>query len=129
MITEVIRMSVKDIFSDSIQIQIDAKKIGLDWLDIKGVMSKVFEETREVEEAISTGKSDLISEELGDLLFTYLSLVRHLNMNPTIILHDAKSKFEQRYKLIKNQLERENKMYAEPEEMSELWEKLKNKKI
>ena len=129
MITEVIRMSVKDIFSDSIQIQIDAKKIGLDWLDIKGVMSKVFEETREVEEAISTGKSDLISEELGDLLFTYLSLVRHLNMNPTIILQDAKSKFEQRYKLIKNQLEKEDKTYAEPEEMSALWEKLKNKKI
>ncbi len=45
-------MNKKDIFKESMDLQIKAKDIGLDWLEIDGVITKLKEETQEVEAAI-----------------------------------------------------------------------------
>ena len=45
-------MSKKNIFDDSMILQIQAKEVGLDWLEIKGIIEKLREEIKEIEEAI-----------------------------------------------------------------------------
>ena len=45
-------MSKKDIFKESMDLQIKARDIGLDWLEIDGIITKLKEETQEVQVAI-----------------------------------------------------------------------------
>ena len=75
-------MKEKNIFDESMILQIQAKEIGLDWLEIKGIINKLREETAEVEKAIDNDNSHQIEEEIGDLLFTVICLARHLKINP-----------------------------------------------
>ena len=118
-------MSKKTIFQESIDLQLKARAIGLDWLDVDGVINKLNEETREVIEAINSGESIAIKEELGDLLFTFLCLSRHLEISPEEILDLANKKFESRYTKVLNHLDKINKNYAGPEEMEKIWRIIK----
>ena len=95
-------MTKKDIFADAINLQLEAKKIGLDWIDIEGIISKIYEETKEVEEAIQSNENKKIREELGDLLFTYISLARHLDINLHQVIEEAELKFNTRFLKIKS---------------------------
>ena len=45
-------MNKKNIFKESLDLQIAAKNIGLDWLEIEGIIDKMKEETKEVDDAI-----------------------------------------------------------------------------
>ncbi len=47
-------MTKKDIFKESMDLQIKAKDIGLDWLEIDGVITKLKEETQEVQVAMTS---------------------------------------------------------------------------
>ena len=42
-------MNKKNIFKESLDLQIAAKNIGLDWLEIEGIIDKMKEETKEVD--------------------------------------------------------------------------------
>ena len=118
-------MNKKRIFQESIDLQLKARAIGLDWLDVDGVINKLNEETREVIEAINSGERTAIKEELGDLLFTLLCLSRHLEICPEEILDLANKKFESRYTKVLNHLNKINKNYAGPEEMEKIWQIIK----
>ena len=115
----------KDIFYESIELQLKAREIGLDWLEVDGVISKMFEETREVQEAIDSQNKEDIIEELGDLLFTYISLVRHLNLSIDEVMIQAKDKFEKRYLSIRDMIEKSGKSSVSPNEMQDMWDKIK----
>ena len=52
------------------------------------------EETKEVDDAIKQQDSLAIKEELGDLTFTLLCLMRHLNCEPEEIIELANIKFK-----------------------------------
>ena len=121
-------MNKKNIFQESIDLQLEAKEIGLDWLDIDGVLKKLREETDEVTEAISQNNEQSMKEELGDLLFTFLCLTRHLHCDPENVLQLANEKFSKRYNKVLDLLKSRGKSYAEPEEMEELWQIIKAKK-
>ena len=66
---------------------------------IKAQLNKVKEELNEVieekEKLIVTQLK--IEEEIGDLLFSVVSLSRHLNINPEIALINANNKFIKRF--------------------------------
>ena len=121
-------MNKKDIFKESMDLQIKARDIGLDWLEIDGVITKLKEETQEVQEAIENKDKQAIREELGDLFFTFLCLTRHLKLDPQDILDNANIKFEKRFNQIKSILKEKGKSFANPKEMEELWQIIKNKK-
>ena len=53
-------MNEKSVFKQSIDLQLAAKEIGLDWLEISGILSKIHEETIEVEDAIQKNSSEHI---------------------------------------------------------------------
>ena len=93
-------MTEKNIFDESMILQIQAKEVGLDWLEIKGVMNKLKEEIKEVEEAIEVDDQAKIKEEIGDLLFTIICLTRHLKINPNLILKLANEKFRARFEKV-----------------------------
>ena len=121
-------MNKKDIFKESMDLQIKARDIGLDWLEIDGVITKLKEETQEVQEAIENKDKQAIREELGDLFFTFLCLTRHLKLDPQDILDNANIKFEKRFNQINSILKEKGKSFANPKEMEELWQIIKSKK-
>lgn len=118
-------MNKKNIFTESLDLQIAAKNIGLDWLEVDGIISKIKEETQEVDEAIKNEDNLAIKEELGDLIFTILCLMRHLNHDPEEIIDLANTKFKKRYQQVLNLLNQQGKNYANPEEMEKLWQIIK----
>ncbi|MGX8698716.1 MAG: nucleoside triphosphate pyrophosphohydrolase, partial [bacterium] len=67
------------------KIQKKARKVGFDWPDPSGAYEKVAEELREVQ-AASRGEGDL-DEELGDLLFACVNLVRLHKRDPEEVLN------------------------------------------
>ena len=121
-------MSNKNIFKKSLELQLKAKDIGLDWLEIEGVIAKLREETDEVEEAIENNDKEAINEELGDLFFTFICLTRHLGCDPEEVLELANIKFKKRFDEVKALLKKEEMTYANPEEMDRLWRIIKKGK-
>jgi len=74
--------------------------VGFDWEDHRGPYDKVAEELREVGEAIESGASDRIAEELGDLLFAVVNLARRAGTHPTTALAAANRKFQARFEAV-----------------------------
>ena len=107
-----------------------ARSVGFDWNDSNGVLGKIREELSELIEAINSKNESAIEEEMGDLLFTIVSLSRHLSKNPETALRKATKKFEKRFKLMEHELEQEKKQFNQLsyDEMNHLWNKVKQKK-
>ena len=87
------------IFKVSMQIQKVAQKYRFDWSDAAGVIAKLYEELEEIVEADANtdDRNQRIREELGDFLFTAISLARHYSVDPEIALNEANRKFEYRF--------------------------------
>lgn len=79
------------------KIQKRAAKAGFDWPDPAGVLDKVREETAEVEQALASGQSDAIAEEIGDLLFTAVNLARKAGFDAEALLAATNEKFIRRF--------------------------------
>lgn len=86
--------------SHAIELTEKAALIGFDWPTIEPVFEKLKEEVAELKEAIETGKSERILDELGDVLFVCTNLARHLKINPTKALEHANHKFEKRFRAV-----------------------------
>ena len=85
------------------KIQKRAARVGFDWPAIEPVWDKLSEEINEVQEAIASGDSDAIEDELGDLLFTVVNLARHCSTDSESALARANIKFSQRFKKVEMQ--------------------------
>jgi MazG family protein len=71
--------------------------VGFDWEDHRGALAKVHEELDEVGKALDGGGAEEVSEELGDLLFAVVNLVRLTGSHPTTALDAANRKFRGRF--------------------------------
>ncbi len=74
-----------------------AAGVGFDWPGPLGVLDKVREETAELEQAVESGDTPQVREELGDLLFSVAQLARHCGIDPESALREAGTKFERRF--------------------------------
>lgn len=80
-------------------------KVGFDWPDHAGVVEKIREETREVEDTLALPDADeRVAEELGDLLFTVVNLCRRRGVDPEVALHAANQKFIRRFHAVEKTL-------------------------
>ena len=77
-----------------------AAVIGFDWSSIEPVFIKMEEEIAELKEAMQTGVTARITDELGDVLFVCTNLARHLQLDPQLALRHANKKFEKRFRAI-----------------------------
>jgi tetrapyrrole methylase family protein/MazG family protein len=86
------------------KLQKKAAKKGFDWPDTEGVIAKIKEELKEVEEAASQSSIEKTEEELGDLLFSVINLCRYLKVEPSIALRRTNSKFVDRFKYVEKKM-------------------------
>ena len=91
------------------------------------VTDKIAEESRELAEAVASGKADKVAEEFGDLLFAMANLSRHLKVDAEDALRPANAKFMRRFKSIEASLATEGRRPedASLDEMEALWQKAK----
>jgi tetrapyrrole methylase family protein/MazG family protein len=118
-----------------------AAAVGFDWTSAADVRAKVFEEWRELEEALAhrdagtrgsvvdvdPAKQAHVAEELGDLLFSVANLARHLSVDPEDALRRTLDKFAKRFKHIEEKLETIGKKPSDAtiDELERLWEDAK----
>lgn len=110
--------------SQAQEIQDRAARVGFDWKEIAPVLAKVYEELKEFEEAqTEPGKA----EELGDLLFAMVNLVRWYDVDAESALRAANQKFRHRFKYIERKAEESGRSTSELsfEEMDAFWEEAK----
>ena len=110
--------------SQAQEIQTRAARVGFDWPDLAPVIKKVYEELKEFEEAVT---ADEKSEELGDLLFAVVNLVRWYDVDAESALRATNLKFRKRFKYIE-QKAKESRRTASAlsfEEMDQFWEESK----
>tara|TARA_B100001248_G_scaffold254748_1_gene233516 strand:- start:1204 stop:1569 length:366 start_codon:yes stop_codon:yes gene_type:complete len=120
-------MKSKNPIDESIKLQLEAKALGLDWIELDKIIDKIREETDELDEAIVNKDREHIIEELGDLFFSLISLSRHLKIDMGHLNESANLKFKERLNRIVAEMKRRNIEYAEPDEMIEIWKSIKNK--
>jgi len=73
-----------------------AAHIGLDWPDAQGPRDKLDEEIGELDEAIRSGDYDAIESELGDVLFSLVSVARKHDVDPEAALRRTVDTFSAR---------------------------------
>ena len=105
-----------------------SKEMCFDWDNYTGPLNKVKEELDEVIEEKERPNFDQlkIEEEIGDLLFSVVSLSRHLNVNPEIALINANTKFIKRFKLMLHQFDsNRNFINSNSKTKEKIWRKIK----
>jgi MazG family protein len=109
------------------KLQKKASKAGFDWTSQDGVIDKIREELVEMETAVAAMDDTATSEELGDLLFSVVNLIRFRKQDPEELLNATNVKFENRFGQMETIL-RANGLTlsdATPDQMEEAWEQAK----
>jgi ATP diphosphatase len=111
--------------SRAYKLQKRCANVGFDWPTVDGCWDKVKEEILEVEQT-APGSAEL-SEELGDLLFALVNVVRKHKLDPEAVLRAANRKFEKRFRGVEQLLAAENKspQQSNLDEMEALWQQVK----
>lgn len=111
--------------SRAYKLQKRCANVGFDWPDVAGCWDKVKEEILEVEQ--TTAASPELAEELGDLMFALVNVVRKHKLDPEAVLRAANSKFEQRFRLVEQALVALGKTPEQSDlaEMDALWQQVK----
>ena len=104
-----------------------AARVGFDWRRTEDVFDKVDEEIAELREAVASGNTAHVHEEIGDLLFTIANIARKVNVNPEEALQSTNRKFMRRFEAMETKVrEREQTIdQLELEEMDRLWDEAK----
>ncbi|RLU03645.1 MAG: nucleoside triphosphate pyrophosphohydrolase [Ketobacter sp.] len=104
-----------------------AKK-GFDWQDPTLVMAKLEEEIGELgAEVYGKAPTELIADELGDLMFCCVNLARHYKLDPEMVMVKANQKFERRFRTLERALKDQGVSLDEAslEQMEQEWQRAK----
>ena len=83
------------------KLQDRAARVGFDWPSAAQVWDKIDEERAELHSEMSEGGGpERLLDELGDVLFGYVNLARHLGIDPESALRATNAKFERRFRRI-----------------------------
>ena len=111
------------------KLQKKAAEVGFDWQSIDGVVGKVREEICEVEQALAGGNDKEIDDELSDLLFSVVNLIRFRGAKTSEeLLRAANRKFERRFDYVEQHLAAEGIELSDAgvDKMEELWQQCKH---
>ncbi len=103
------------------QYQKRAARVGFDWPELQGVMDKVLEELREVEEAAQGAEK---AAEIGDLLFAVVNLARWYHVDAESALREANARFRKRFAFIESAARAQGRSLDQMtlDEMEQLWQ-------
>ena len=105
-----------------------AARVGFDWPHVGHVLDKIGEEVAELRAEIeSGGGGDRLADELGDILFGYANVARHLGVDSEEALRRCNAKFMRRFRHIESALASEARApeTASLAEMEALWQAAK----
>jgi MazG family protein len=111
------------------RVQERVARVGFDWPDPTRALDKVAEETEEVRRELAEGDADRLEDELGDLLFAAVNVVRLAGAHPSAALARANAKFERRFRALEG-VARERGVVmdgASLEELDVLWDEVKRR--
>jgi tetrapyrrole methylase family protein/MazG family protein len=111
------------------RLQEKVARLNFDWKNAAEVLPKVKEELEELEKALNTKNKRKIEEEMGDILFSWVNLSRHLNINPELALNKTIDKFICRFNYIEKILSQKGIGFDQTDLplLDSLWEKAKQK--
>ena len=103
--------------------------MGFDWQRFEDLLEKLGEELKELDEARKGGDAARIEDELGDLLFMMVNIVRFLKFDPELALRKTNRKFRERFAHVEQGLDERGQTFADAgiEEMEELWQQAKKR--
>lgn len=113
----------------AVKLQKRAARVGFDWPQTAQVLDKLAEETAELKVEVDKGApADRVMDELGDILFVYANLARHLDVDPEQALSSTNAKFERRFRRIEAWLAQDGRKPDQStlDEMDALWTRAKN---
>jgi uncharacterized protein YabN with tetrapyrrole methylase and pyrophosphatase domain len=107
-----------------------AARVNFDWTDLADVVAKVDEELAETKEAITTGDSAKIADEIGDLMFAVVNLARKSGLDAEEALQAATNKFVSRFNRVEDELRTRGRKLGEAklDELDEIWDALKGQR-
>lgn len=110
-------------------IQNKVKHVGFEFEHVQQVLDKCTEEWGEVNEALTQGTEQDVEEELGDLLFSVVNLIRFKGLDPHRCLEKTNQKFIHRFQYVEDRVNESKKEWAEfsLEELDEFWNAAKIK--
>ena len=105
-----------------------AARVGFDWRRTEDVFDKIDEELTELREAVASGDTASVQEEIGDLLFTIGNIARKLEVNPEEALQSTNRKFMRRFESMETAVRATGRNLDELslEEMDRLWDDAKS---
>lgn len=111
------------------KIQKRCASVGFDWETIEPVLDKVYEELDEVMHEARQDQVDdeKLGEELGDLLFAMVNLIRHMGYKAEDVLQKANQKFSRRFREVERYVSQSGKSLstASLNEMEQHWQQVK----
>lgn len=109
------------------RIQERVATVGFDWPGAQGAFDKVAEEVEEVRQALAAEPSPALEEELGDLLFAVVNLVRLSGGHAMRSLQRANAKFTGRFEALEALARQRGVVLgsATLEELDALWDEVK----
>ena len=116
-----------DPLNKAFRIQERVAAVGFDWPDHRGALDKVAEELGEIRGALEGDDGDAVEEELGDLLFAVVNLVRLTGRHPSTVLARANAKFRDRFERLEALAEERGIRLEDAglEALDRLWDELK----
>ena len=110
------------------KLQKRAARVGFDWPDVNGAIAKLSEELAEMQTELEHQDMNRVQDELGDLLFTVVNVIRMFGMNAEQTLKMANEKFEKRFRATEQRLYQggvDDLHKLSIEKWDEAWEKVK----
>ena len=110
------------------QLTTKASRVGFDWPDAAGVLTKLEEEIRELRHEIEQGAASArVYDEVGDVLFSAVNVARLLGHDPESALKASNRKFRRRFLHVEQRLAEQGSEPARSTlaEMDGFWEEAK----
>jgi tetrapyrrole methylase family protein/MazG family protein len=103
---------------------------GFDWKDAADVIAKLEEELAEIRQAMTADpatRTEVLTEEIGDLLFAAASFARKAKVDPEQALKKSLQKFMDRFGKMETRLAEKNRRMEDHtlEELEDLWQSVK----
>jgi tetrapyrrole methylase family protein/MazG family protein len=108
----------------ALEVQKLAKQVGFDWSTFEPIMDKLREELLEIEEEIKIKDFEKALDEVGDLIFTIVNLLRYFDKDFENITNKTTDKFIDRFTKMERLLDNKgiNMTSLSLEELDKLWE-------
>jgi MazG family protein len=104
-----------------------AARVGFDWPDLAGAREKVNEELAELDAAVHGEDRARVEAELGDVLFSLVSVARKLDVDPEAALRGTLDRFGQRVRWVEERVKERGQDLSslDAAELDALWHEAK----